>query len=223
MKRTAGLWWLALSAAAVAVYAPLPYLTASLDALAADGTGLAGHYAGQPAWVRSALYVHMIGAGVALLLSPLQFSARLRARLPRLHWVAGRTVLAAVVPGGVAGLLLSPFSYAGLAGTAGFGLLALLWLVAAASAFRAARRRDLRAHRRWAVRLFALTYAGVTLRLWLIILLVAQPGTDPGVAFDRAYLIVTFLSWVPNLLLAEFLLRSRRSARRKVVGATASA
>ncbi|REE99394.1 DUF2306 domain-containing protein [Thermomonospora umbrina] len=213
MKKTAGLWWLALSAAAIAVYAPFPYLTESLDALAADDTGLASNYAGRPLWVRAALYVHIVAGGLVLLLSPVQLSSRLRGRLPRLHRVCGRVVLLAIVPGAVAGLLISPFNLAGPIGTAGFGLLALVWLAVAVAAHRAARRRDFRAHRRWALRVFALTYAGVTLRLWLIVLILAQPGTDHEVAFDRAYLIVPFLSWVPNLLLAEFLLR-RGSAPR---------
>ncbi|GAB3671689.1 hypothetical protein GCM10027589_40870 [Actinocorallia lasiicapitis] len=206
-KKTAGLWWLALSAAAIAVYAPLPYLTAPLDALAAEDVGLAADYATRPLWVRSALYVHIVASGLVLLLIPLQLSGRLRDRLPGFHRVCGRVVLLAIVPAGIAGLLIAPVNHAGPVGTAGFGLLAVLWLSAAVAAFRAIRRRDLRGHRRWALRVFAVTYAGVTLRLWIILLLLAQHDADPAVAFDRAYQVVPFLSWVPNLLLAELLLR----------------
>jgi uncharacterized membrane protein YozB (DUF420 family) len=82
----------------------------------------------------------------------------------------------------------------------------VLWLIFAAAAFRAIRRRDVAAHRRWAVRTFALTYAGVTLRLWLMLLVPIQTalaGVDPQVAFDRAYLLVPFLAWLPNLVVAE--------------------
>ncbi len=37
---------------------------------------------------------------------------------------------------------------------------------------------------------------------------------DGDIAFDRAYLLVPFLSWVPNLLVAEWYLatRERRTA-----------
>jgi uncharacterized membrane protein YozB (DUF420 family) len=99
----------------------------------------------------------------------------------------------------------------------GFGLLALLWLAFAATAFRAIRRRDVPAHRRWMVRTFALTYAAVTLRLWLGVLISGQiglGGVDGDVAFERAYLLTPFLSWVPNLLVAEWYLgtRERRTA-----------
>ncbi|WP_106396814.1 DUF2306 domain-containing protein [Actinocorallia populi] len=202
-SRTAGLWWLALSAAALAVFAPLPYLTAPLDELAAADSGLAADYAGRAPWLRAVFYVHVVGGGLALLLSPLQLSSRLRARTPKVHRACGRIVLSAIVLAGFAGLLMAPFNLAGPVGTAGFGSLALLWVGFAAAAYVTIRRRDVAAHRRWAVRLFALTYAGVTLRLWLIVLMALQPGTGPEAAFDRAYLLVPFLCWVPNLLVAE--------------------
>ncbi|ROO88303.1 putative membrane protein [Actinocorallia herbida] len=207
--RTTGWWWFALTAAAIAVYAPLPYLTASLETLARDDVGLAAHYAAQPAWVRAALLVHAVGGGVALLLGPLQFAARLRERAPRLHRATGRIVLTAIAVGGAAGLLLAPFSFAGPMGTAGFGSLALLWMLCALAAYRTIRRGNVAAHRRWATRLFALTYAGVTLRLWVLVLMpvLARTGVPEEDLFERAYALVPFLSWVPNLLIAELLLR----------------
>ena len=199
--RTAGLGWLALSATAVAVLAPLPYALNPLRVLADAGGEIAGHYAGRPAWSQGFFFLHVAGGGLALLLSPLQLSARLRASAPRVHRVVGRVVLAAIAAGRVAGLVLAPSSLAGPVGTAGFGLLALLWLAFATLGLRAVRRGDVGAHRRWMLRTFALTYAAVTLRLWLIALI-------PLVGdFPRAYAIVPFLCWVPNLVVVELLLR----------------
>jgi hypothetical protein len=63
------------------------------------------------------------------------------------------------------------------------------------------------------IRAFALTYAAVTLRLWLGVLIAVQvglAGVADGTAFDRAYLVVPFLAWVPNLLVAERYLAVRR-------------
>jgi hypothetical protein len=63
------------------------------------------------------------------------------------------------------------------------------------------------------IRTFALTYAAVTLRLWLFVLMAVQTdlaGVQPETAFERAYLIVPFLAWVPNLLVAERYLQTRR-------------
>jgi hypothetical protein len=63
------------------------------------------------------------------------------------------------------------------------------------------------------IRTFALTYAAVTLRLWLFVLMAIQTdlvGVDAQTAFERAYLVVPFLAWVPNVLVAERYLSTRR-------------
>jgi hypothetical protein len=51
------------------------------------------------------------------------------------------------------------------------------------------------------LRTFALTYAAVTLRLWLFALIPVLGD------FGSAYALVPFLCWVPNLLVVEWLLR----------------
>jgi uncharacterized membrane protein len=200
--RTAGLGWLALTAVAIAAFAPLKYVTGPLPAPASTGDVFAAHFAGLPAWGRAALYAHIVPAALALLLSPLQFSRRVRARAPRVHRLSGRVVVGSIVAGGTAGLVLAPTSLAGPVGTAGFGSLALLWVAFALAGVRAIRAGDVAAHRRCMVRAFALTYAGVTLRLWLP-LLTQLTGGD----LLAAYAVVPFLCWVPNLVLAEALLR----------------
>ncbi|HYX95877.1 MAG TPA: DUF2306 domain-containing protein [Geodermatophilus sp.] len=202
-------WWLALSALAVAVLAPLPYALVPLAELARNGSEVAAHYAERSPGLQLALLLHAGAGGLALLLAPLQFSTRLRDRAPAVHRAVGRVVLGSIAVAGTAGLVLAPNSLAGPVGTAGFGLLAASWLTCAAAALRTIHRRDVAAHRRWVVRTFALTYAAVTLRLWLGGLIAAQvalAGVPGQVAFARAYLLVPFLSWVPNLLVAEWYL-----------------
>ena len=211
--RGRGYWWFLLSCLGIALLAVVPYLTASLESLAGGGSRLAVNYADRPAPVRVAFYLHVVLGGTALLLSPLQFAARLRRRRPRVHRATGRAVLGSIAVAGTAGFVLSWYNLAGPVGTAGFGTLAVLWVAFAAAAFRTARRRDIAAHRRWAVRTFALTYAAVTLRLWLLLLIPLETsllGTDADAAWDRAYAVVPFLCWVPNLVVAERHLRSRR-------------
>jgi uncharacterized membrane protein len=200
-RRTVGLWWLALSAVAIAVFALLPYIVQPLPDLAANGGEIAANYATRPGWVRTAFFAHIAFAGAALLLSPIQLSGWVRARVPRLHRVSGRIVLFSIVVAGTAGFLLAGFNVAGPVGTAGFGALAVLWVTFALLGLRAILRRDVAAHRRWMLRTFAMTYAAVTLRLWLFALIPLLGD------FRSAYLLVPFLSWVPNLLVVELLLR----------------
>jgi uncharacterized membrane protein len=208
--RERSLWsWFAVSSLAITVMAVAPYLTASLADLASRDSGVAANYVDRPAFFQSMLYVHAGTAGIALVLSPLQFAGRLRSGRPRVHRAIGRIALLSIAVAGVAGLLLSFVNEAGLIGTVGFGALAVLWLVCAAMAYRRIRARDVEAHRRWAIRTFALTYAGVTLRLQTLLFVMVQValGVDADAAFDRAYYVVTLSSWIPNLVVAEWYLR----------------
>ena len=84
-------WWLALSALAVAVLAPLPYALVPLAELARNGSEVAAHYAERSPGLQLALLLHAGAGGLALLLAPLQFAARLRDRAPAVHRRPGTT------------------------------------------------------------------------------------------------------------------------------------
>lgn len=213
--RTSRVGWTAVTllAIAIAAYAVIPYLLQSLPALAEEGVGLAGNYADRPAIVQGFFYAHIVGGGIALLLGPLQFWRGLRARHPRVHRWTGRIYLAGVAVGGVAGLVLAPFSQAGWVGFFGFGALAVLWLVTGWRAYRAIRSGDVASHQAWMIRNFALTFAAVTLRIWLPLMITAPLLTGAPFEFDaafaNAYAAVPFLCWLPNLIVAEWLIRRR--------------
>ena len=157
------------------------------------------------------LVVHVAGAATALLISPLQLIPAIRQRRPALHRWLGRLYVIGCTVGGVAGVPLAIGSAAGGVATAGFGLLAIAWLVTTLSGWRAGYRQRVVEHRAWMVRSFALTYAAVTLRIYLAIL-----PTLP-IAFVDGYRVVAFLCWVPNFLIAElFLRRSARGRNRQL-------
>jgi hypothetical protein len=106
-----------------------------------------------------------------------------------------------VLLGGIGGLVLATIATGGLVARVGFALLAVMWLASGAQAYLAVRRGDLVRHRRWMIRNFALTFAAVTLRLHLPVLTFGF-----NVPFDDAYAVVAWLAWVPNLVIAEWLL-----------------
>lgn len=152
-----------------------------------------------------AIYAHVFGSALALALGPFQFASRLRARRPALHRWMGRLYLGVgVLVGGTAGLFMAQHAFGGTPARLGFGFLALAWLATGVLAFRAIRAGDVAAHRRWMVRNFALTFAAVTLRLYL------QASIVAGIAFDTAYPVIAWMCWVPNLLLAEWLFNRTR-------------
>jgi hypothetical protein len=121
-----------------------------------------------------------------------------------LHRYAGRIYVLACTIGGATGLLLALGATTGPVATAGFGTLALFWLYATLTAWRLAVRRRFAEHRAWMIRSWAMTFAAVTLRLYLPLI----PLFD--MAFYDGYRAIAFLCWVPNLLVAELYLRMRR-------------
>lgn len=143
---------------------------------------------------------------MALLVGPLQFFPALRARR-RLHRALGYVYFTAVIGGGIAGFCTAFIAYGGIVSGFGFGLLALLWLWTGLAALQAARRRDFTSHERWAVRSFALTFAAVTLRIYL------PTFFSLGLRFEDFYPVLAWLCWVPNLLFVEWVLLSREQSR----------
>lgn len=154
---------------------------------------------------RVVVYVHVFASSIALLLGPFQFIDGLRARRIDLHRWMGRLYLGVgVLVGGLAGLHMAVYAFGGIVSQLGFGGLALAWLYTGFRAYAAIRAKDVAAHRRWMVRNFALAFGAVTLRLWL-------PGAVvAGVPFELAYPAIAWLCWVPNLLVAEQLLKGVR-------------
>lgn len=154
---------------------------------------------------RVGIYGHVFAAALALVLGPFQFSARLRAARPGLHRWLGRIYLGiGVLVGGSAGLFMAFHAYGGWIARLGFGCLALAWLSTGFRAYLAIRARDIASHRRWMVRNFALTFAGVTLRLWM------PAAVLSGIPFETVYPVVAWLCWVPNLIVAEAVFNARR-------------
>jgi len=147
------------------------------------------------------LAVHAAGAATALLLGPFQFFPKLRARYLRLHRWSGRVYVLGCTAGGMSGFLLAMGASTGPVTMAGFGLLAVIWLVTTSLAWLRAVQRQIAAHKAWMIRSFALTLAAVTLRLYL---LAADSLALPEMP---SYQLIAFLCWVPNLVLAELYLR----------------
>jgi uncharacterized membrane protein len=180
----------------------LVVVATSLQKYVFSAQGLPPNFEGRPI----GLYTHIFGAIVTLLLGPLQFSARLRQRHRQVHRWLGRMYLGiGVLVGGLAGLYMSLTSHGGPAVRVGFMLLALIWLYTGFKAYQSIRAGEVELHRAYMVRNFSLTLAAVTLRIYLPLLMMS------GVQFETTYTLVAWLSWVPNLLLAEMLLNRGRA------------
>lgn len=215
-RRGARVRWVvvALTCLAIVGYVVAIYAQGSLATLSKSGAGLSTTYAGRATPIQVAFYGHITFAALALLIGPLQFVSAIRRRRPRLHRWVGRVFLVSVGVGSLAAGVMSLFNSAAIDGFFGFGTLAVLWAWTAWRGYTSVRSGDYASHQAWMIRCFALTYAGVTLRAWFGILigaqlLVARGHADADHILNTAYAVLPFLSWLPNLVIAEFLIRRR--------------
>ena len=146
------------------------------------------------------IMAHIVGGILALGLGPFQFITKFRLRWPHLHRWMGRFYLFGILLGGLAGLYMAFYAYAGIVASLGFGMLAVSWLVTGYYAYSTIRAGDTVAHRKWMIRNFALTFAAVTLRLWMPFMIMAF-GEVQG------YEVTAWICWLPNLLIVEGSLR----------------
>jgi hypothetical protein len=172
-------------------------------------------------WQFPLLVSHILAGSVALALGPFQLVRWIRRR-PRIHRYLGRAYLfAGVFPASVAGLGVATLTTAGPVAAVGFAVGDVAWFGTALLGYRAARARRYRDHERWMLRNLALTFAAVTFRVWLALLIVGQLpllepvfGGDFGSLFHIAYVTTTWLAFLPNVLVVDLFLR-RRSQRAK--------
>lgn len=150
-----------------------------------------------------AIFTHTLFGPIALVLGLVNLLPAMRQRARwGAHRLVGKVYLLAAIALGGAGLYLAFHAAGGLLARIGFGTLAVATLVTSVQGYLSIRRRDITAHKQWMLRSYALIFAAVTLRLWLPLLIIAYQGQ-----FMPAYRWVAWVSWVPNLLWAEWLIR----------------
>jgi uncharacterized membrane protein len=151
---------------------------------------------------RGSFYTHITFGGIALLIGWVQFSKKIRAAKLNLHRTIGKMYMVAVALSGTGGFIIAMSASGGPVCMAGFGLLAVLWLYTDLQGYRAIRKLQIERHRAWMIRNYSLTFAAVTLRIYLP-LATAVMHLD----FIPSYRVISWLCWVPNLIVAEMLIR----------------
>ena len=154
----------------------------------------------------TAFYQHIFLGALAMLVGWSQFSKRFRNKNLSFHRTLGKVYLIAVALSGSAGLFIAFYATGGLISVFGFSGLAVAWLFTSLQAYLAIRKKDVDQHQYWMIRSYALCWAAVTLRIWLPLF---QFAFD--IEFITAYRIIAWLCWVPNLIVAEMIVRNIKS------------
>ncbi len=190
----------ALSCAGLAIYSYRYFGNLAPSAPNILGNGLA----------RPWLWLHIAGAATALLIGPFQLLPWVRRRFPAAHRITGRVYVVGCLAGGAGGFVAAFGSTAGPIATGGFAILALVWIWVNVKGWRAALARRFPDHRQWMLRSISLTFAAVTLRLYLAI------GLATGLPFIDVYRATAWISWIPNLILMELYLRGAFRRRAQI-------
>ena len=146
-------------------------------------------------------YAHIFSGGLALLIGWTQFGSKFRNRHLALHRRIGKIYVIAVLISSVAAIGISFFSTGGMVSALGFFSLGIIWLYTTVMAYSAIRKGQIQRHQKMMVYSYAVCFSAVTLRIWLPLLVITFGD------FITAYVIVAWLCWIPNVLVAYLITR----------------
>lgn len=156
---------------------------------------------------RLSFYIHVFVSTIVLITGVLQFSNYLLQRYPKIHRSLGKTYAVVVIfISGPSGLVMAFYANGGMAARISFVLLSVLWIGVTVIGWRRALQRLWDAHQQWMLRSYALTLSALTLRFYVYLMGALHMQLHPR----TAYVMVSWLSWTVNLLLAEIYIQYQR-------------
>lgn len=150
-------------------------------------------------------YIHVYSAIFVLFAGFTQFNSKIQSAYKNIHRVLGYfyvgVVLLLAAPSGI---FIGCFANGGIISKISFVLLGILWFYFTLKAIILILKRDVVNHKKYMWRSFALTCSAITLRLWKVILVYLFHPAPMDV-----YQIIAWLGWIPNLLIAEWLIKRK--------------
>jgi len=154
---------------------------------------------------RVSFYTHVFTSCLVLIAGFTQFNPWLLRRYPKVHRRMGWVYLVTVIGvSGPAAFMMAWHANGGLPARTSFTLLSLLWMSYTFYAGWKVVKKDFATHGAFMFRSYALTLSAITLRLYTYISAFLPLAASPR----EIYITTAWLSWVPNLLIAEMLIRS---------------
>ncbi|WDF77410.1 DUF2306 domain-containing protein [Mucilaginibacter sp. KACC 22773] len=152
-------------------------------------------------WYMPAFYCHIFASSIMLLVGFFQFSKTVYTNR-RLHKVLGKIYIIGVLfiaaPGAY---VMTLFVGRGTGVFISFLVQNTLWVLSTILAFTLIKKGNVNEHVKMMRRSYGLALGAVTLRFYILLFHVFGNGVN----FDNNYIIIAFLSWVPNLVLVEMI------------------
>lgn len=155
-------------------------------------------------WWRISFYVHVFTSPLVIFTGLVQFNNWSINKYPRLHKICGYIYIPTVIfLAAPSALLIGLYANGSYPTQISFSILSLLWMLTTVLAFKCVRAKNFHEHSRWVFRSFMLTLSAVTLRFYAFLFDQLNVAIDPV----TTYIILAFLSWIPNVIVGEILLR----------------
>lgn len=158
-------------------------------------------------------YSHIIPAGIALLIGWIQFNEKFRTKRLTWHRTIGKVYVSAALLSSFAGIYIACYATGGIIAASGFMCLGLFWFYSTYKAYSSIREGNINTHQEMMIYSYAACLAAVTLRIYLPIL--SYVFND----FIKAYHLVAWISWVPNLAVAYYINKQRKTGTKPVLQA----
>lgn len=153
---------------------------------------------------RYSFYIHVGSSMFVLVAGLFQFNRYIINKQKMLHRVSGYVyVIVVLFISGPASFIMGLYANGGVPARTSFVLLSTLWLFTTAMAWRQAVRKRFTDHGAWMLRSYALTLSAISLRTYNFLLGLTDLQLDPV----ERYILIAWLSWIPNLVVAEVMIR----------------
>ncbi len=201
MKRLIGIVLISL-ALFIGINRPLKYILAEgpIDLLATKPEDVLNSI-----FYNIAFYIHITFGGISLLIGWIQFIKPIREKYPKLHKIIGKLYITSIFIAAPVAFYISFFVKGGLPTEIGFTFGSLIWLTATYLGYSAIRKGNVSAHIEYMTYSYAGTFAAVTLRFWLPLLILYFGN------FNTAYGISVWLSWIPNVIIAYLFINKKET------------
>lgn len=154
---------------------------------------------------RWSFYIHVFTSPLVIISGLLQFNKTLISKRTKIHRILGYIyILDILVITGPAAFVMSLYANGSYPAQVSFTLLSSLWIIFTFLGYFFVRKKDFIRHGNWLLRSYALTLSAVTLRLYAYLFDVFNLSIGP----IETYILLAYTSWIPNLIIAEILIRT---------------
>ena len=154
-------------------------------------------------------YLHIILGGIALLIGWIQFSEKLRIKKIKLHRQIGKVYVIIALISAFTSIYIALYATGGIIASLGFMSLGVIWFYTTLKAYTEIRKGRIELHQKMMIYSYAACFSAVTLRIYLPILVILFHD------FNKAYVLVAWLCWIPNIIVAFFLVKQLQKQKIK--------